>query len=1143
MPIPRRPIHDILVLGMHRSGTSVLTHILASAGAWVGDDDELLPAHASDNPGGYWERKDVTEAHARFLRDAGHDWDRVAGFDFAGVDSSPRKALRAQVTAILDRLDPHVQPLAFKDPRLCLVLPMWLELLPDAVVVVAVRDPREIAASIRQGPRGVYVSGFLIALWEKYVRSALAALAGRRVLFVSHARLTATPYTETERLVDAVVELGATGLAVPSAATLDGAIDHRLGHSDALPHMVLTASQHELYDWLEQQALVPGAVLVHGVPEGPPPDPVLAEYEKAVAWHEQQIRNSLSGIVRGENAALQGMIAAQVQESAMERDDLRSRIDGVRLGLENRLQQIEAALQRSERASAESSETLEQLRLGEHLSLLAAHAGASRRHRPRGGVRLLLRPLQHLRQLARHPETTLKVWGCDGDNPQFGLSLRKQEPLPAGWYVLRLEMQSTAGALPHPLLRVDYGAGFEEFDPLPLALTPDSLRQRPLLNFARPVRALRLDVPGRPRHDDFMLDDILSLRRISAAEALLRLGVPATRRLRMRGAGWKSVLRDACAAFRNGGRSALSGLHASAQGIAFPATGSYTKWIAAYDSLNDTARARYREDIAALPARPLISILLPVYNTPERWLRRCLDSVISQLYPDWELCIADDASTQDHVRHVLDEYAARYRRIKIVHRGGNGHISAASNSALELASGEWIALLDHDDELAEHALYFVAKAIAEHPHAGLIYSDEDKINEDGVRFDPYFKPDWNPELFCGHNMFSHLGVYRRELVTRLGGFREGYEGSQDYDLALRCIEAIPRSQIAHVPRVLYHWRAISGSTALAPQEKNYAHTAARRAIAEHLDRTLVDAEVLPIENRAGNWRIRRKLPDPAPNVSIIVPTRNGGDVLRRCLESLEAKTDYPAFDVLVVNNQSDDPGTLALLEAARRHERRRVLDFNEPFNFSRLNNFAAQHVVGDVLLFLNDDTEVINPGWLREMASLAVAPGIGAVGAMLYYPNDTIQHAGIVLGLGKDRIAGHAYHGLPRGFPGDKCRAQLVQEVSAVTAACLAIRRVRFDAVGGFDEALAVAFNDVDLCLRLSERGWRNVWTPNAELYHHESHTRGSDFGGPRQQEYLRECALLRARWGRLLLADPTYHPALSLDRSDFATYVAPRSS
>jgi GT2 family glycosyltransferase len=538
----------------------------------------------------------------------------------------------------------------------------------------------------------------------------------------------------------------------------------------------------------------------------------------------------------------------------------------------------------------------------------------------------------------------------------------------------------------------------------------------------------------------------------------------------------------------------------------------------------------------------LISVVMPTYNSSMEWLERCIDSVRGQVYPNWQLCIADDASSAPHMRPLLERYARRDARIKVTFREINGHISAASNSALELADGEWIALLDHDDELPPYALYEVAKSINAHPDAKLLYSDEDKIDEYGKRFDPYLKPDWNPLLFCGHNLFSHLGVYSRQLVREVGGFRTGWEGSQDYDLAFRCVERVHREQIIHIPRVLYHWRAIAGSTALGPDEKNYAHVAANKAIKAHFERVGIGASVSPIWKRTGNWRVRFDLPLVKPHVSIIVPTRNGGSILRRCLESVEELTRYGKYDVLVVDNQSDQDGTLNFLNELRARDRYRVCVFDEPFNFSRINNYAVRNTSSDVLVFLNDDTEVITPEWLEELVSLAMQPSAGAVGAMLYYPSGRIQHAGIVLGLGKERIAGHAYHDLLGDHPGDKCRAKLVQEVSAVTAACMAVRRDRFDAVTGFDEAFAVAFNDVDLCLRLQDKGWRNIWTPNAKLYHHESVTRGSDVVPARRIEYLRECDMMRARWGDRLLNDPYYHPALSLDRGDFATYVESRS-
>ena len=629
----------------------------------------------------------------------------------------------------------------------------------------------------------------------------------------------------------------------------------------------------------------------------------------------------------------------------------------------------------------------------------------------------------------------------------------------------------------------------------------------------------------------------LRIRRISPLEAMLRLAAPEIRRMQDRDETWLRIVHEACVALHRGPTVALKNLHRKT----YEGT-DYSDWIKTNDTLDDSLRAQIRADIDAMEERPLISIILPVYNTPERWLRACLDSVRSQLYGVWELCIADDASTERHVRSVLQKYAAKDNRIKVVFRKKNGHISAASNSALELASGNYVALLDHDDVLPEHALFHVAQTIIKHPEARLIYSDEDKIDETGQRFDPYFKSDWNPALFCGHNMFSHFGVYSLALVRDVGGFREGWEGGQDYDLAFRCIERVEREQIVHIPHVLYHWRAITGSTALGPGEKNYAHIAAEKSINAHLERQGVEACVIPLTGLVGTFRLSYQLRQPEPSVSIIIPTRNGGETLRRCLNSIRERTDYSNYEIVIVNNQSDEQNTIDLLEWEARRQHQRVIVFDESFNFSRLNNTAARQSAREILVFLNDDTEIITAGWLRELVSLAIQPGVGAVGAMLYYPDDHIQHAGIILGLGADRMAGIAYHRKARGYPGDKCRALLVQEMSAVTAACMAIKRDRFEDVRGFDESFAVAYNDVDLCLRLSRKGYHNIWTPNAELYHHESLTRGSDTTPPKRRRLEEECDAMRERWGDMLLHDPYYHPALSLDQGDFITYSSRRN-
>jgi glycosyltransferase involved in cell wall biosynthesis len=573
---------------------------------------------------------------------------------------------------------------------------------------------------------------------------------------------------------------------------------------------------------------------------------------------------------------------------------------------------------------------------------------------------------------------------------------------------------------------------------------------------------------------------------------------------------------------------------AHAQAIA----GTYAQWVEMYDRLDPTRLIAYQQKLAALPNSPRISIVMPVYNPPERWLARAIASVRGQLYANWELCIADDRSTAAHVRPLLEQAAREDARIKVAFRETNGHISAASNSALALATGDFIALLDHDDELPAHALAEVVLALAARPEADVIYSDEDKVDEEGRRFAPYFKPDFLPDLFLGQNYLTHLAVYRADLVRRAGGFRVGYEGSQDWDLALRVIELTDPARIVHIPKILYHWRAIAGSTALTLDQKNYHVEAARKALADHLQRTGQVAELVPVPG--GHWRVQYPLPAPRPLVSIIIPTRNGLEHLRRCVDSLRQKTTYPHFEILIVDNGSDDPATIRWLQEMTTHGVR-VLPYPKPFNYSAINNFAVQHARGELLALLNNDLEVITPGWLEEMAAQALRPEIGAVGAMLYYPDDRIQHAGVVLGIGG--VAGHAFKLFARGTDGAFNRARLVQNYSAVTAACLVIRKELFLKVGGLDEqALAVAFNDIDFCLKVRTTGVRNLWTPFAEFYHYESATRGAEDTPAKQARFRGEVEAMLARWQSILPVDPAYNPNLSLTSEDFALGFPPRT-
>ncbi|KAB8043588.1 glycosyltransferase family 2 protein [Janthinobacterium aquaticum] len=568
-----------------------------------------------------------------------------------------------------------------------------------------------------------------------------------------------------------------------------------------------------------------------------------------------------------------------------------------------------------------------------------------------------------------------------------------------------------------------------------------------------------------------------------------------------------------------------------------PDRNNYAQWLRRYDVLDDEKRSALRARQQLFAVQPVISVVMPTYNPKPAWLIEAIESVRQQIYPNWELCIADDCSSDPEIRSILERYQREDSRIKIVLRSENGHISAASNSAIDIATGDWIALLDHDDLLSEQALFWVVEAINKAPDVRLIYSDEDKIDADGVRSGPYFKTDWNRPLFYSHNMISHLGVYQTALLREIGGFQIGMEGSQDYDLALRCIERIDDSQIHHIARVLYHWRVHSDSTAMSGDAKPYAQLAGERALKAHLLRRSIDASV---EIVTGGYRVRYALPAQLPLVSLIIPTRNGLDLLRTCVQSILALTTYPDYEILIVDNGSDDPDTLAWLIAVQSDQRVRVLRDDRPFNYSALNNGAARHARGEVLGLLNNDLEVITPDWLDEMVSHALQPGIGAVGARLWYPDNTLQHAGVIVGLGG--VAGHAHSRMLRHHSGYFGRASLLSAFSAVTAACLVIRKSIYDEVGGLNEVeLEVAFNDVDLCLRVRELGYTNVLTPYAELYHYESATRGLDDTAEKSARFGREVRYMMERWESLLQRDPAYSPNLTLQHGDFSLAWPPR--
>jgi O-antigen biosynthesis protein len=557
---------------------------------------------------------------------------------------------------------------------------------------------------------------------------------------------------------------------------------------------------------------------------------------------------------------------------------------------------------------------------------------------------------------------------------------------------------------------------------------------------------------------------------------------------------------------------------------------AYELWIKRHTPTQADLR-EFAEMLRVFAYKPLISVVMPVYNPPIQFLREAIDSVLRQVYPHWEFCIADDASPNPEVRQVLEEYAQLDERIKVIFRQENGHISRSSNSALEIATGEFIALLDHDDLLAPEALYEMVLLLNKHPEADMVYSDEDKVDEENRRKYPFFKPDWSPDSFLSRMYICHLGLYRRSIINDIGGFRVGYEGSQDYDLVLRFTEKTDR--IFHIPKILYHWRIHEASASSGAAAKPYAYEAGRRALTDAIQRRGEPGQVYGVPNFPGHYVARYKI-QSHDLVSIIIPTRDLGRLLNQCLESIFETSTYSNFEVILVDNGSTEPYTEKVISTwlNREPDRFNCYTYNVPFNYSKINNFGASKANGKYLLFLNNDTEVITPDWIEALVEQAQRPSIGAAGAKLLYSDKTIQHVGVIIGLGG--FAGHGHRYFSDGEAGHFGTAISPTNFSAVTAACLMCRRDVFDQVGGFDEDLPVAFNDVDFCLKLTQAGLRNICLPHVMLYHYESKSRGLEDTAEKQTRFKHDSKLMAERWADALEQDPCYSRHLTLAHSDY---------
>ena len=1005
----------IIILGMHRSGTSAMAGALQCMGVDLGS--RLMAATEGANDAGYFEHVDIVDLHERLLSSLGSNWDDLRPLPRKWWKQDGASPFRKELLEILRRDfgDSHLW--GIKDPRMCRLMPLWYSVLDELDVsplcVLVFRHPEEVAVSLHRRDEMDLSRGYL--LWINHVLEAEVASRGKMRVFVRYEDLLG----DSHQIIRTVS--GRFGIAWPTPPQ-EGL--------EALDRLISPALHH---------------------------------------CHTQ--KKKMAGVIRNVydillRAGVNGEMSSEDQD----------RLDHIREGLMTASEALMPALAETSRLMVSGRRAREE---AERLNEVERHLREVIAGKEQQTHELQLH-CNEFEQIVQHRDAAIEAQKQEASRRDATIEAQKQEASRRDATIEAL-VNSTSWKLTSPVRFV-----------------------------GRQCKRVGL---------------LWSLRSM-----ILFFGNGVTGTV---GKSFRVFRKEGVA----GLRKRLARIHrsgtASAEGDM-----DYAEWIRRYDTLTDDVRQQMRRDMDCRDRKPLISVVMPTYNSDIDFLTAAIESVRMQIYPAWQLCIADDASTAPEVIKLLEHYETMDNRINVVFRKHNGHISEASNSALALAEGEFVALLDHDDMLAEHALYMAARELNQYPGANIIYSDEDKIDADGRRYDPHFKPDWNPDMFRSQNYISHLGIYRTTLVRDVGGFRKGYEGSQDYDLCLRCAARAEEGTLRHIPHILYHWRAAPGSTALSADEKSYAEKAAMRA----LDDVLAGEATAAVVEKASfptTYRVRYPLPKKPPMVSIIIPTRNGYDILHQCIESIRIKTDYPNYEILVVDNQSDDEETLDYLAHLAKAGLARVLSCDEPFNFSAINNFAVARAAGSVIALVNNDIEVITAEWLSEMVAHAMRPGIGAVGAKLFYGDGRIQHAGVIVGVGG--VAGHSHKYYPHDASGYFCRLHLVRNVSAVTAACLVIRRSIYEEVGGLDEEhLRVAFNDVDFCLRVRESGYRNLWTPYAELYHHESVSRGAEDTPEKQTRFAAEIKYMKRKWGDELRNDPAYNPNLTLDHEDFSVARPP---
>ena len=1074
----------ILILGMHRSGTSALTRVINLLGAALPTE---VRGRGPGNEAGHWEPERLAALHDQMLADAGSSWDDWRAFNLADLPLSRANQYRIDISRIFAEEYGDAPLVVLKDPRICRLTSLYIEILEvmgyELKFIHIQRNPLDVEASLEK--RDGFPPSFSDLLWLRHVLDAEVATRGRNRVFVRYETLMSDWRSVIDKINAALaVNLNREGDA---QIQVDSFLTDEYKHHESPVEAIF--ANDKLSWWLKDafQSLMKLEVEANNVDALARLDHLRADFDHASLHLGGPVLATLANredhLVAQLNAEREAQVANLSREIA-ERD-------GQSAVLKQTVDERDETIAELGRQASNFSAEIDDLKRQLAEARVSHDALASE---------LNCQNEDHTRLLA-----TLKRGDYDGRLPKKLSGLRQW--IPGRGRKIRQRAREYCRLAASPLFDRDWY----------LANNPDvaAAKLDPVYHYlrygAREGRAPGPHFSGQAYKQanldvaDSGENPLLHFVRVGARE----------------------------------GRSSGYGLNATAPRSPLDAA-AYREWVHQYDTVSEADRQAIAEHLARLNYQPLISVIMPAFETPEATFRLAIESVRAQLYANWELCVADDASPSPGVSAVLAEYSALDDRIKWMRRQEYGQIAAASNSALELASGEFVALMNQDDVIPPHALYEVVVELNAHPQVDIIYSDEDKIDEAGRRFEPHFKTDWNPELFLQYNLVNHLGVYRRTLVAAVGGFRIGFEGSQDYDLALRCVRATSAEKIRHIPAILYHWRRTSQDLAFSERHLERCMAAARKAKAEYFATTDNTSEIAGHPQIPCWERVVRPVPQPAPLVSIIVATRNHGELLGPCLNGLMNKTSYHPIEIIIVDHESDEPQALAVLKRVSGDPRIRIMGYKGPFNFSAMNNRAVELARGELIAFVNDAIEVIAPDWLAEMVALAARPEAGAVGAKLLYPDGRVRTAGV--GLGFSGVAADLYRGAAADQAGYFGRLLLVSNVSAVTAACLVVRKAVYREVGGLNETdLRVAFNDLDFCLKLREKGYRNVWTPFATLYQHESQSRGPDTTPEDAARFRKECDWLIKTWGAALVEDPYFSPNLSLDGVTFELAFPPR--